>query len=131
MRVIGIDFGERRVGLALGDTEARIASPWRVVQATSDAEAVAGIAEVVKAEGAEALVLGWPRPLGDAHATTPQTERVVAFERELAVLGLPIHREDEALTSRAAAVLARDAGLKGKRDDMAAAAILQTWLDRR
>lgn len=131
MRVLGIDFGERRVGLALGDTEARIASPWRVVAVTSDAEAVAGIAETVEAEGVEALVLGWPRPLGDAHADTPQTARVAAFERELASLGLPVHREDEALTSRAAAVLARDAGLKGKRDDMAAAAILQTWLDRR
>lgn len=130
MRVLGIDYGRERVGVALGDTETRLASPWTVVHAKTNPEVVAALCEIVLRERVTRIVVGVPRPLDGSPYANAQLEEVRAFIEALRALDVGIEEEDERLTSRLAAAQVRERGEKGKRDDLAAAAILQSWLDR-
>ncbi len=140
MRALGIDYGDRRIGLAVSDASATLARPLRVVAPRGSlrerAAAVAGEVAVVAAEpdGLAVVVLGVPRALaGAAHR---QTERVLAFADALrAVTGVPLVLQDERLTSVEAesrlAVRERDwRKRKARLDAAAAAVILQDYLDR-
>ena len=85
MRVLGIDYGARRIGLALSDATATLASPWRLLnRPSSEPETLrAVIAEIKKLqdadEGLEAVVVGWPRRLDGS--PTDQTPVVESFVR--------------------------------------------------
>ena len=141
MRVLGIDYGARRIGLALSDATATLASPWRMLQRPpSEAETLRIlIAEVTKLknedEGLEAVVVGWPRRLDGS--ATDQTPIVETFARALkAQIDLPVGLQDERLSStEAESRLARREKDWRKRkhllDAAAAAVILQDYLDGR
>jgi putative Holliday junction resolvase len=135
MRALGIDFGERRIGLALSDPEGRFALPLRVLERTSDAAAIAAIADIARAEEVELLVVGEPRRIGGGESA--MLERARGFGEKLgAATGLPLEWIDEAFTSAAAAERLREAGLdarraRGKLDAVAAQILLQEALDRR
>ena len=82
MRVLGIDYGARRIGLALSDATATLASPWRMLQRPpSEAETLRMlITEIISLEnaddGLEAVVVGWPRRLdGSPTDQTPIVKR--------------------------------------------------------
>lgn len=129
MKALGIDFGEKRIGVACGDTETRLARPLVTLAAGSDP--AAQVAEIARAEGAELIVLGLPRGLDGQE--TRQTAVVRAFGRTLEdVSGLRVEYTDEALTSEAARerLLARGEDPKrgGAIDREAAAIILQDFL---
>ena len=141
-RILGLDVGERRIGVAISDQEGRLAVPLRILECSSEAADVRAIAELARAEGIETLVVGHPVSL--AGNAGPQARRVEAFARLLAEeTNLPLELQDERLTSvqaeRAgrASRGARPRGPKGGRrrrtpaDDLAAAIILQSYLDRR
>ncbi len=114
MRTLGIDFGERRIGLALSDPEGRLALPWGTLERRNDRSAVRQIAELAAREGVGRLVLGDPRA-GDGSAG-PAAERVRRFGRRLAaVSGLAVELIDESLTSVEAAERLREAGLDPRR----------------
>lgn len=141
MRVLGIDYGARRIGLALSDATATLASPWRLLQRPpSDAETLRVVLEEIAvlaadSDGLEAVVVGWPRRLDGT--PTDQTPLVEAFARGLeARLSVPVVLQDERLSSREAeSRLARrepDWRKRKKHLDAAAAAIiLQDYLDGR
>lgn len=141
MRVLGIDYGARRIGLALSDATATLASPWRLLQRPpSDAETLRVVlAEIAvlaaDSDGLEAVVVGWPRRLDGT--PTGQTPIVEAFARGLeAKLTVPVVLQDERLSSREAesrlAVREPDWRKRKKHIDAAAAAIiLQDYLDGR
>lgn len=141
MRVLGIDYGARRIGLALSDPTATLASPWRLLQRPpSDAETLRVVlAEIAllaaDSDGLEAVVVGWPRRLDGT--PTDQTPIVEAFARGLeAKLAVPVVLQDERLSSREAesrlAVREPDWRKRKKKIDAAAAAIiLQDYLDGR
>ncbi len=131
MRLLGLDYGSKRIGVALGDTESRIASPWQVIEVRNREQVLNEIRELVKRERADKLVVGVPHPLGDRSLENDQVKEVREFIHDLAALEIPVEEEDEVLTSRLAASQMRERGEKGKRDDLAAANILQSWLDRR
>ncbi|MEO5927109.1 MAG: Holliday junction resolvase RuvX [Patescibacteria group bacterium] len=131
MRVLGIDYGSARVGVALGDTETHIASPWAVISGSDRLELLRKIHEIATNEHAEAIVVGIPKPLKNREEENDQVKEIRSFIADLAAQGLTIHEEDETLSSSLAAQQVRAAGEKGKRDDLAAANILQTWLDRK
>ena len=139
MRALGIDFGERRIGLALSDADGRLALPLRVLERASDAAAVAAIAEIAREHEVERLVVGEPRPFGERAGEPPgeTARRARAFGEKLAAAtGLPVEWVDEAFTSAAAAERLREAGLdarraRGKLDAVAAQILLQEALDRR
>ncbi len=130
MRILGIDYGSRRTGIALGDTEAKIASPWRVIEAEEIADVIREIETIIQQEQIGQLIVGIPRPLRDRDQENGQVIAVKHFITELRKLSLPVHEEDEALSSGLAGQQMLERGQKGKRDDLAAAVILQSWLDR-
>jgi len=114
MRAIGIDFGERRIGIALSDPEGRMALPWGTLERRNDRSAVRQIAELARQEGVGRLVLGDPR--ASDGAAGPASERVRRFGLRLAeVSGLPVELIDESLTSVAAAERLRAAGVDARR----------------
>lgn len=141
MRVLGIDYGARRIGLALSDASATLASPWRLLQRPlSDAETIrALVAEIDRLakddDGLEAVVVGWPRRLDGS--PTDQTSMVETFARALeAQIDIPVVLQDERLSSHEAesrlARRERDWRKRKKQLDMTAAAvILQDYLDHR
>ncbi len=141
MRVLGIDYGARRIGLALSDATATLASPWRLLQRPpSEAETmrliVAEVAVLLQdADGLEAVVVGWPRRLdGTPNKQTPIVE---TFARTLeSKVTVPVVLQDERLSSvEAESRLAVDEKdwrkRKAKLDAAAAAIILQDYLDGR
>ena len=130
MRILGIDYGSARVGVALGDTETKVASPWRVIANEDVEETIDRIGEISKQEHVERLVVGMPRPLADQVGESHQTREVKLFVDKLARLGLLIDEENETLSSAMAAKQAASMGERKKRDDLAATVILQSYLDR-
>jgi putative Holliday junction resolvase len=142
MRALGIDFGERRIGLAISDPEGRLAVPLATVERKSDRSAVAEIAEIARREGVERLVVG--EPVGLDGRRGPAAERARGFAERLAErTGLPLTLVDEALTTVEAAARLREAGgsssggrrgrrqagPKGAIDAVAAQILLQEALD--
>jgi len=140
MRVLGIDFGERRIGLALSDASGTLASPVGVLGGAHRAGdpvslVLAALADLAHDEPIARIVVGLPRRLDGRDSE--QTPRVRRFAAELhARSGLPIDLQDERLTSHEAdarlALRERDwRKRKARLDAAAAAVILQDWLDER
>lgn len=139
--MLGIDYGARRIGLALSDATATLASPWRLVQRPpSEPETVRLLIKEITAlakddDGLEAVVIGWPRRLDGS--PTDETRHVEAFARAIeAAIEIPVVLQDERLSSREAeSRLARRESDWRKRkallDAAAAAIILQDYLDGR
>lgn len=141
MRIVGLDVGERRIGVAISDATATLARPVGVLRSTAlDAEALEQAAREVgrlagEEDGVSTIVIGLPRRLdGTPNDMTP---RVELFARELGALThLPVVMQDERLTSREAesrlAHRERDWRVRKRTLDAAAAAvILQDYLDTR
>jgi putative Holliday junction resolvase len=141
MRVLGIDFGARRVGLALSDPSGRLARPWRAVARRDgdDAALAADLAREIATlaadeDGLAAVVVGRPARLDGS--PTEMTVRVEAFADALgALVRVPVALADERLSSHEAearlAERERDwRKRKAKLDAAAAAVILQDYLDR-
>ena len=145
-RILGLDAGERRIGVAISDPGGSFALPLESIQA--DGSEMTRLSALIASEGVSALVVGLPLSLsGEASA---QTERAREFaSRAEEALGLPVHMWDERLSSREAERLTsydrqpsgrdrgRRAGHRGGRssgggpdtDAMAASIILQAYLD--
>jgi putative Holliday junction resolvase len=138
---LGIDYGTRRIGLALSDATGMLARPWKTIAVKgglkSAAALLAGEAAALASEedGLSAVALGYPRRLNGQ--PTEQTAIVEALAASLrASLSVPVVLQDERLSSREAeAFLARREKDWRKRkallDAAAAAVILQDYLDAR
>jgi putative Holliday junction resolvase len=139
MRIVGLDVGERRIGVAISDGTCTLARPMGVLLGTAlDDKAVERAAEEIariasEEEGVHTIVVGLPRRLdGSPNA---MTTRVTAFASALeARVGLPVVLQDERLTSIEAetrlAEREKDWRVRKKQLDAAAAAIiLQDYLD--
>jgi putative Holliday junction resolvase len=141
VRVLGIDYGARRIGLALSDATGTLASPWRLLhRPPAERETLALLVREIEQllaedDGLAAVVVGWPRRLDGS--ATHQTPRVEALVHELArCVNVPVVLQDERLTSHEAearlAVRERDwRRRKDKLDAAAAAIVLQDYLDHR
>ena len=135
MRALGIDFGERRIGLAISDPEGSYALPSETLVRTDDRGALAAIAAIVRREEVTWIVVG--EPLRSDGSAGPPAERARRFAARLSALcGLPVETQDETLTSREADHRLRDAGVtparrRERRDALAAQLLLQEALDRR
>ena len=133
-RILGIDYGARRIGSAIADLETRIATPLVQVAGrndpTRDARSVADLGEK---EGVEAFVVGLP--LNMESGDSDQTRLTRRFADELARLSAkPVHLQDERLSSFAAEETLDGAGIRGRKkknltDLLAARQILQNYLD--
>ncbi|NTW22826.1 Holliday junction resolvase RuvX [Candidatus Falkowbacteria bacterium] len=122
-RYLGIDYGTKRIGLALGDSLTKLATPFKVVSTLAD------IVAVIKEEDIEHLVVGLPLTMrkekGEMH------EKVQEFISDLSDLtGLPIEQVDERLSSKAGDALVGGKKDKAPRDAIAAMLILQSFFDK-
>lgn len=137
-RIVGLDAGERRIGVAVSDPSRTLARPVGVlhVRGLGPAAVAAAAAEVTRlgaGEGVSAIVVGLPRRLDGT--PTPLTLRVEAFAAGLRRrTGMPVLLQDERLTSHEAesrlALVEKDWRVRKRRLDAAAAAlILQDYLD--
>ena len=135
VRTLGVDFGERRIGLAISDDEGRLAVPLGTIHRTSDRAAIAELIRIGEREGAAALVVGEPVHLDGSRG--PAAERARAFAERLArASGWPCTLVNESLTTVAAAERLREAGIDPRReperlDAVAAQILLQEALDTR
>jgi len=135
MRLLGIDYGTKRVGLALSDGLGLLAHPYATLTRTTRERLFTEVLAIIAKENVQAVVLGLP--LGLDGQETEATRQVRNFAASLARrVNVPIHFENEALSSKAAEEQLRQARLRGKKqlealDQQAAAIILSDYLERR
>jgi putative Holliday junction resolvase len=141
VRVLAIDPGARRLGLALSDATGTLATPWRVIESggsiKADIEKLAAIVTGLRGEDDSLAMIVVGLPLRLDGTPTDQTTRARELAARLeSVTGLPIVLQDERLTSteaeqRLALRMPDWRKRKEKLDAAAAAIILQDYLDRR
>ena len=136
VRALGIDPGSKRIGLAISDRSGTIASPFLVLQRSRSRQHDDNeIARIVREEEIEVVVVGLPVNMDGSHG--PSAKAAIADARRLAtVVDVPIELHDERRTTVTAEQSMRAAGLDGverrqRVDKVAAAIMLQSWLDAR
>lgn len=135
-RVVGIDLGSRRIGVAVSDSAQTVATPVRAVTRSGDTESDRRqIASVIEEYGAVGVVVGVPLSLSGSQG--PAASAALDEARKLReALGVEVETIDERFTTTVAASGLRASGRKARRqrdviDAAAAAELLQTWLARR
>lgn len=93
--IVCLDVGEKRIGVAVGDSDVRIAVPFETIEV--DGNEVQAIAELIEKENASILVIGFPR--NQSGEPTAQTKSVQEFAKKLANIAPKIVFQDESLTS--------------------------------
>ena len=135
MRVMALDIGEGRVGVAVSDPGERVASPVCVLPAAEVASGAKSFRRLLEDWEPELLLCGLPLTLAGEEG--PQAARVRKVSSQVsAVTGLPVAFADERLSSAAAKRSLREKGyderaMRGKVDMIAASLFLQAWLDER
>lgn len=126
MRVLGIDYGDKKIGLAFGESEARVALPLGVIP-NKGAETIKDLALRVLAENFEQIVVGVPLSKGGHHGPE-QLEKTMAFIEKLkAAVSVPIAEEDEAYTTSESLRLQREEGAEAEEDALAAMLIVEQF----
>ncbi len=127
-KILGIDYGEKRIGLALGLPEEKMAFPWKIIANKSWQKLLPFFRQVIQEEEIEKVVIGMPYSLQEKEKLSAQAKEIQNFFSFLQKnLPVPVEGEDERLTSRLAASLRQDAK---RRDDVAAQLILTSYLER-
>lgn len=125
-KYLGIDYGEKKIGLAIADSETKIATPFKILNNPKDI--LAKISEICQEENIEKVIVGMPISLKGTLSN--QTKSVLNFVNKLKnELYLDVVEQDEKLTSMYAQRLLRGTKAKHLDDDVAAMLILQSWLD--
>ena len=131
MAILGLDIGEKRIGVALAN--GLLAIPLTVIDITGEESDIEQLLALAREHGAERIVVGLPLSMNGSIGR--QAESVLAFSRSLSEhVDIPVDTWDERLSTVSAERLLLDSGMKrekrkGKRDAMAAAIILQAYLD--
>jgi len=125
VRVLALDYGAARTGVAVSDATGTLARPVGVVERAASAPGLDRVALLVDEHEAELVVVGLPLTLrGERGEQARETEAFVAALRDR--LGVPVETEDERFTT----TLAQQTGGRAPEDALAAAHLLQTWLAR-
>jgi len=129
MNIIAIDYGEKRIGIAKGGDDTKMALPFCIIENKSNDFVLSEILKIIKNEDIGLLIIGLPLGLGGKN--TNQTNIITSFvsllEKET---DIPILTMDERFTSRGANNLFGD-NKKRKIDDVAAMIMLQNFLDKK
>ena len=136
MRALGLDLGAKRIGVAVSDSDGTVASPYEVITRSGNVDRDhQQIADLVAEVGAELVVVGLPYSLDGTvgPAASAALDELAELGRRLAV---PVEAFDERLTTVTADRSLREMGVKGTArrevvDKVAAAVMLQSWLERR
>jgi putative Holliday junction resolvase len=138
-RVLGIDLGSRRIGLALSDSRRALATPWKTLERTPGGEeaVVEAVLQAVSETGATTVVVGLPLSLDGREGPAARAARSVeaGLRRRLGALGVEVATMDERFTTVSAEADLGRAGVSGRArrktvDQVAAAVLLSAWLDQ-
>lgn len=133
-RTMGLDVGERRIGVAISDPTGTIATPLTVITRRQLAADVQTVLDLARVHDVTEIVVGLP--IGLRGKVGPQAESVRVFGEALArASAIPVHYQDERLTTVAAERALIESGMRRERrrewiDAVAAALLLQSYLDR-
>ncbi len=132
-RHMGLDVGERRIGVALSDETATLASALTTLARVGARKDAAAVADLARRHEIASIVVGLPLNMDGSQG--PQAQKVLAFAGRLRALGLPVVMRDERLTTVEADEQLREVGLGWKErkrlvDQAAAVVILQEYLDQ-
>lgn len=122
LNYLGIDWGEKRIGLATADSEVKLALPLKTVATLAE------VLGVLKEDEINVIIIGSPQKMSGEAANNPAWINFVAQLREKS--GLPVETVDERLSSLAADALGGEENETAGRDEIAASIILQSYLDR-
>ncbi len=131
-RSLGLDVGDKRIGVALSDPEGILASPFTIINRQDESLDIEAIAGIISQHQVKQVIVGLPRSMDGSLGK--QAEKVKAFTEKLSSrIHLPVEFRDERLTTILAKYLIRETGRRAKRkvqdDAIAAALILQSYLD--
>ncbi len=132
-RSLGLDIGDKRIGVALSDPDGILASPITIIERRDDAAGVAAIIDIIDQQQVGQIVVGLPRSMDGSVGR--QAEKVQSFIQKLCSrTDVPVEFRDERLTTVSARRLMQSAGKKKSRekvrdDAIAAALILQGYLE--
>ncbi|HZP86316.1 MAG TPA: Holliday junction resolvase RuvX [Burkholderiales bacterium] len=133
--VLAFDYGEKRLGVAVGELELSLAHPLETIAAADPVRCDAAIARLVREWGPVMFVVGLPRSMDGRDSEI--VRRCEEFARKLAAqFALPVEMVDEYLTSQAARMALEQAGVRGlrqkaMRDQVAAQQILQAYFEQK
>jgi putative Holliday junction resolvase len=133
MRLLGIDYGMKRIGIALSDPQGTMALPFDTILVRSDGSHIKAIHEIVDAYQVDKVVVGLPFNMNGSLGTAG--DEVIRWGKQLeTALGLPVVFWDERLTTSEAHEILTNMKVKGKRrkrsvDKIAASIILKGYLD--
>ncbi|HZF56120.1 MAG TPA: Holliday junction resolvase RuvX [Polyangiaceae bacterium] len=134
-RVLAIDFGKVRAGIAISDELGLYAHARPALDATNRKSILAALTQIIRDEGVERLLIGLPLELSGDHG--PAARRALQFAQELAdATGIEVELIDERLSTVEAGRQLRASGVSGRKqkamvDGVAASVLLQSWLDGR
>ena len=129
MRILGIDYGDKKIGLAFGESDAQTAVPLDVVP-NLGAKTIEIFARHVKNEDIDVIVVGVPLPNGGNYSSA-QLEKTRAFIRELEkAVSIPVVEEDESYTTSESIRLQKEEGAQAREDALAAMLVVRQYLER-
>jgi len=135
MRALGIDYGDARIGIALGDPLGLTAQAYEVIDVRRVRDPLARICEIIREHGVDVIVIGLPRNMNGSYGE--RADKTRAFAQEVATAAsLPVEWMDERLSTVGAerSLLEGDTSRAKRRqviDKVAAALILQAYLDKK
>jgi putative Holliday junction resolvase len=126
MRILGIDYGDKKIGLAFGESEAKVAVPLEVIQ-NFGAETIKKIAEKIRLEDYDQVVVGVPLSTGSHHNSKQLEKSRVFIEKLKMSVSIPVFEEDESYTTSESIRLQREEGAAADEDAIAAMLILEQF----
>ncbi|HLD17573.1 MAG TPA: Holliday junction resolvase RuvX [Patescibacteria group bacterium] len=130
MRLLGIDYGKKKLGIALGETEGKIAMPVKILPNLGE-ETIRLLVKQVTTEDIGAVIVGVPLAVGSWHGSGQLTQTRKFIERLGKALSVPIYEEDESYTTSESLRLQREEGALAEEDALAAMLILEQFMNRR
>ncbi|MCL2370306.1 MAG: Holliday junction resolvase RuvX [Firmicutes bacterium] len=132
MRILAIDYGDKRLGLAIGSTETGLGTPLEAIKSGGWDRDVIRLSRIIKEQGAEAIVIGLPLNMDGTEGRRAEITRKFGALLQVATT-LQVHYHDERLTSKEAHSLLAQSGLSRQRrellvDSVSAQLILESWV---
>lgn len=135
MRILALDIGDKRIGLAISDTMGILAQPLKTIKWTNIEKLISDLIPIIQEKNIIELVIGMPYNMKGSYSK--KTDEVQKIKKSLSEgLSIPVEEEDERLTTKMAERTLHELGKKPSRnrdkiDQMAAMNILQSYLDRK
>jgi putative holliday junction resolvase len=127
MRILGIDYGDKKIGLAFGETDVRVAVPLEVI-INEGQTTIEVLMARVKEEDIDTIVVGVPLPQGN-HSSEQLDKTRDFIARLVEAVDVPVVEEDESFTSAESIRLQREDNAQAPEDALAAMLIVQSYLN--